>query len=120
MVMITISLTNPQTNSMQKLPVHLLKDVSKIGEIELFSAYFDPILSELIADTERCTILRWSNKKQEENNDLRPDATITEIHQLKYGDNLGHGEVKAKCGTCDYHALYHDLLRLRNPRQRRS
>ncbi len=97
---------------MQKLPLHSLKDISKIGETELFSTYFDPILSELIADTERSTILRWSNKKQEENNDFRPDATITKIHQLRYGYNLGHGEVKAKSSVCDYHALCHDLLRL--------
>ncbi|KAI7872593.1 hypothetical protein BDF14DRAFT_1877797 [Spinellus fusiger] len=81
-------------------------------ETELFSTYSDPILSELIADTERNTILRWSNKKQEKNNDFRPDATITKIHQLKHGFNLGHGEVKAKSGVCDYHALCHDLLRL--------
>lgn len=38
------------------------------------------------------TLLRWSNKKPEENEDMRPGATITKTQQLKYGYNLGHGE----------------------------
>lgn len=74
--------------------------------------YFDPILSSIISDPEKNTLLRWSNKKPEENKGMRPDATITKIQQLKYGYNLGHGEVKTKSSTCDNHALAHDLLRI--------
>ncbi|EIE90520.1 hypothetical protein G6F46_000835 [Rhizopus delemar] len=97
---------------MQKLPLHALKDISKIGETELFSTCFDPILPELIAIIERHTILRWSNKKQDENNDFRPDTTITKIHQLEVRLSFESWDVKAKSSVCDYHALCHDVLRL--------
>ncbi|KAG2228730.1 hypothetical protein INT48_001164 [Thamnidium elegans] len=70
------------------------------------------LFSSIISDPEKNTLLRWSNKKPEENKDMRPDATITKIQQLKYGYNLGHGEVKTKSSTCDNHALAHDLFRV--------
>ncbi|KAG1182370.1 hypothetical protein G6F36_009237 [Rhizopus arrhizus] len=101
-------------NTLQKLPSNVIKDTNSFSENELFNTYFDPILSSIISDPEKNTLLRWSNKKPEENKDMRPDATVTKIHQLKYGYNLGHGEVKTKTSTCDNHALAHDLLRISN------
>ncbi|KAG1146719.1 hypothetical protein G6F37_004966 [Rhizopus arrhizus] len=99
-------------NALQKLPSNVIKNATSISENELFNMYFDPILSSIISDPEKNTLLRWSNKKPEENKGMRPDATITKIQQLKYGYNLGHGEVKTKSSTCDNHALAHDLLRI--------
>ncbi|KAG2211917.1 hypothetical protein INT47_004604 [Mucor saturninus] len=99
-------------NALQKFPSNVIKNATSISENELFNTYFDPILSAIISDPEKNTLLRWSNKKPEENKDMRPDATITKIQQLKYGYNLGHGEVKTIGSTCDNHALAHDLFRV--------
>lgn len=99
-------------NALQKLPSNVIKNATSISENELFNTYFDPILSSIISDPEKNTLLRWSNKKPEENKDMRPDVTITKIQQLKYGYNLGHGEVKTKSSACDNHALAHDLFRI--------
>jgi hypothetical protein len=82
--------------------------VTSISENELFIHTL--ILSSLQLFLILKGILYY--EKPEENNDMRPDATITKIQQLKYGFNLGHGEVKVKSNTCDNHALAHDLLRI--------
>ncbi|KAI9353944.1 hypothetical protein BD770DRAFT_445279 [Pilaira anomala] len=96
-------------NLLQKLPTNSIKHINSLSETELFTTYIDPILVSIISDPERNTLLRWSNKKSEEN-DLRPDATITKLRQMKYQHNLGHGEVKVD-DSCN-HVLALDLLRI--------
>ena len=74
--------------------------------------YFDPILSSLVSDPDRKVLLRWSNVISDESGDIRPDATISKIHQRDFGPSLGFGEVKIARPTTDNHSLCHDLLRL--------
>ncbi len=47
-----------QINRLQKLPLNVIKDATSISENELFNIYFDPILSSIISDPERNTLLR--------------------------------------------------------------
>jgi hypothetical protein len=86
-------------------------DIAEISESELWSTYFDPLLSAVISDNERNTLLRWLNK-QAEDNLKRPEATVTMIDQLHFGAHLGFGEVKNFQLTCDKAALCNDFLRL--------
>ncbi|KAI7861429.1 hypothetical protein BDF14DRAFT_1711995, partial [Spinellus fusiger] len=79
-------------NLLKKVPTNAIKDIACISESELFTTYVDPILSSLVSDPERNTLLRWSNKTSKEN-DFRLDATITKLKQMKYHHNLGHGEI---------------------------
>ncbi|ORE02358.1 hypothetical protein BCV72DRAFT_53925 [Rhizopus microsporus var. microsporus] len=94
-----------------KLPRDPIADVTNISESELWSIYFDPLLSAIVSDNERNMLLRWLNK-QAEGNLLRPDASITLIDQLQFGAHLGFGEVKIVQPTCDKAALCSDFLRL--------
>ncbi|KAI9261944.1 hypothetical protein EDC94DRAFT_635030 [Helicostylum pulchrum] len=112
-------LTSPQKSllrgivaAMRKLPLLAIKTKNSIGEYELFTMYFDPILSSLLSDPERNVLLRWSNITSEESGSLRPDATISKIHQRDFGPSFGFGEVKVAYTSTDNHALCHDLLRL--------
>jgi hypothetical protein len=45
-----------------KLPRLSILDMSKIGEVELQSTYFDVFLSEIIEDQDEQVALRWANK----------------------------------------------------------
>ncbi|SAL96970.1 hypothetical protein [Absidia glauca] len=97
---------------MRKLPLVAIKDKESIGECELFNMYFDPILSSLLSNPDKNVLLRWSNVISAESGDMRPDATISKIHQRSFGASLGYGEVKVARQRTDHHALCHDLLRL--------
>ncbi|KAI7906807.1 uncharacterized protein BX663DRAFT_483489 [Cokeromyces recurvatus] len=96
-------------NLLQKIPSHDIKDLSSLSESELYNTYVDPILSAIISDPERETLLRWTNKTDDET-DYRLDATITRTKQMSFDHNLGHGEVK-RCGR-NVHDLALDLLRI--------
>ncbi|KAL0082398.1 hypothetical protein J3Q64DRAFT_1634345 [Phycomyces blakesleeanus] len=98
--------------AMRKLPLIAIKNKKCIGECELFTMYFDPILSSLLSDPSRNVLLRWSNVTSDQSGDIRPDATISKIHQRDFGPSLGFGEVKLARPTTDNHSLCHDLLRL--------
>ena len=50
-----------------KLPRDPIVDVTDISESELWSIYFDPLLSAIISDNERNTRLQWLNKHAEDN-----------------------------------------------------
>ena len=97
---------------MRKLPLLPIKNKQSLGECELFTMYFDPLLSALFSDTDKNILLRWSNVTCDESADKRPDATISNIQQRDFGQSLGFGEVKLARPTTDNHALCHDLLRL--------
>ncbi|KAG1050945.1 hypothetical protein G6F43_006819 [Rhizopus delemar] len=97
---------------MRKLPLIAIKNKKCISECELFTMYFDPILSSLLSDPDRKVLLRWSNVISAESGDRRPDATISKIHPHDFGPSLGFGEVKLAYPTTKNHSLCHDLLRL--------
>ncbi|SAL96971.1 hypothetical protein [Absidia glauca] len=97
---------------MRKLPLVAIKAKESIGECELFTLYFDPILSSLLSNPDKNVLLRWSNVTSAKSGDMRPDATISKIHQRSFGASLGYGDVKVARQRTDHHALCHDLLRL--------
>ncbi|KAI9357484.1 hypothetical protein BD770DRAFT_410800 [Pilaira anomala] len=97
---------------MRKLPLLPIKYKQSLGEYELFSMYFDPLLSALFSDPDKNVLLRWSNLTCDESADKRPDAIISKIQQREFGQSLGFGEVKLARPTTDNHALCLDLLRL--------
>ncbi|KAI8092010.1 hypothetical protein BDF21DRAFT_377051 [Thamnidium elegans] len=97
---------------MRKLPLMPIKTKKSLGECELFTMYFDPILSALFSDPDKNVLLRWSNVTSDESGEIRPDATISEICQRDFGPSRGYGEVKLARPTTDNHALCHDFLRL--------
>ncbi|KAL0087515.1 hypothetical protein J3Q64DRAFT_1738072 [Phycomyces blakesleeanus] len=100
------------TNLIQKLPNLPLKDNSSISESELWSTYFDPLLSCLICDPEKLVHLRWTNAIPSEGGKLRPDAIISKRQQLEYEGSIGHGEVKINQGSSSRYLLCMDTLRL--------
>ncbi|KAI8076315.1 uncharacterized protein BX664DRAFT_362846 [Halteromyces radiatus] len=96
----------------QKLPDAPLNDYKSISESELWSTYFDPILSCLVSDPERLTHLRWTNTIPNEKGKSRPDAIISEKPQLDFLGSVGYGEAKIYQGNGNKHALCMDTLRL--------
>ncbi|CEP07437.1 hypothetical protein [Parasitella parasitica] len=106
------SLVRGISAAMHRLPLIAIKNKQTIGECELFTMCFDPILTSLFSDPDRKVLLRWSNVISDENGEIRPDATISKLQQRDFGSSLGYGEVKIARPTIDGHALCHDLLRL--------
>ncbi|KAI8976807.1 hypothetical protein BDB01DRAFT_727373 [Pilobolus umbonatus] len=80
-------------------------------ESELWSTYFDPLLSCIISDPDRLIHLRWTNTIPLEKGKSRPDAVISEKRQLTFGSNVGYGEAKREQGFCRK-SLCLDTLRL--------
>lgn len=66
-----------------------------MSESDLWSSYFDPLLSCLISDPDRLVHLRWTNTIPNKKAKFRPDAVISEKPQLKFGSSVGYGEAKA-------------------------
>ncbi|KAI9259709.1 hypothetical protein EDC94DRAFT_520902, partial [Helicostylum pulchrum] len=64
-----------------------------LGEYELFTIYFDSVMSSLLSYPKRNVLLRWSNIISDESGILWPNATISQIHQRDSGASLGFGEV---------------------------
>ncbi|KAG1645846.1 hypothetical protein G6F44_001416 [Rhizopus delemar] len=95
----------------QKLPCSPLNVYKKMSESDLWSSYFDPLLSCLISDPDRLVHLRWTNTIPNEKAKFRPDAVISEKPQLKFGSSVGYGEAKAQQG-CYSKLLCLDMLRL--------
>ncbi|KAG1450887.1 hypothetical protein G6F46_011695 [Rhizopus delemar] len=80
-------------------------------ESELWSTYFDPLLSCLISDPDRLIHLRWTNAIPMEKGKNRPDAVISEKRQMSFGNSVGYGEAKTLQGSCSK-SLCLDTLRL--------
>ncbi|CAO3703644.1 unnamed protein product [Rhizopus stolonifer] len=89
----------------------LLLGVINLSESELWSTYFDPLLSCLISDPDRLVHLRWTNAIPNEKGKSRPDAVISEKPQLVFGGSVGYGEAKTRQGCCSK-LLCLDTLRL--------
>jgi hypothetical protein len=98
--------------SLKKLPFTAIKDKTTIGEGELLTAYFDPILANILANSDENVLLRWANVTCDAAGDKRPDTTISKLIQMVFGPSLGFGETKVAQPTCDKYMLCHDLIRL--------
>ncbi|SAM00143.1 hypothetical protein [Absidia glauca] len=96
----------------QKLPTAPLKGYQSISETELWSTYFDPVLSCLICDPDRLIHLRWTNTIPTEKGKSRPDAVISQKPQLEFEGSVGHGEAKRQQGNGNKESLCMDTLRL--------
>ncbi|ORE21986.1 hypothetical protein BCV71DRAFT_272345, partial [Rhizopus microsporus] len=98
--------------SLKKLPFTAIKDKTAIGERELLTAYFDPILVNILVNLDENVLLRWANVTCDATGDKRPDATISKLTQMSFGSSLGFGEAKLAQPTCDKCILCLDLARL--------
>lgn len=67
----------------QKLPTATLKDSTSISESELWSTYFNPVLSCIVSDPDKLVHLRWTNKMTPEGSKSRPDAIISDFYQFE-------------------------------------
>lgn len=57
-------------------------------------------------------LLRWLDKTINSSIPWRPDAIISIIDRLQFGETLGHGEVKIAEPTCNKAALCMDLAKI--------
>lgn len=85
---------------------------SKIGEVDIQTRYYEPLLSEMLADTIKKVILRWPRKMDETAPEVRPDEIISTLIQLKFGRQLGYGEVKPDDDSTTTQSLCLDTLKL--------
>ena len=63
---------------LQKLPNTTLNNHDAITETELWSSYYDPVLSCLVSDPDKLVHLRWTNPLSIEKGKARPDTVISE------------------------------------------
>ncbi|ORX48774.1 hypothetical protein DM01DRAFT_262919, partial [Hesseltinella vesiculosa] len=97
-------------NRIGKLPTNPIKDEDSLVENELTCTFFDPILSRLISDPVKDVHLRWSDIIAPKTPRQRPDAVISKVNQLSFGQSLGFGEARVQHAS--NYELCHDLLRL--------
>ncbi|KAG1143383.1 hypothetical protein G6F37_012094 [Rhizopus arrhizus] len=71
-----------------------IADKNSLGEVDLQTRYFDPLLLSMISDTTKKVVLRWSNKEDTLTPDIHPDAIVSTLVQRAFGQSLGFGEVK--------------------------
>ncbi|KAG1047544.1 hypothetical protein G6F43_010015 [Rhizopus delemar] len=95
-----------------KLPLYPIADNNKLGEIDVQTRYYDPLLSSMVADTTKKVVLRWSNKEDALTTDIRPDAIVSTLIQRAFGQSLGFGEVKLGGNSTTNHSLCLDTLKL--------
>ncbi|KAI7901437.1 uncharacterized protein BX663DRAFT_562340 [Cokeromyces recurvatus] len=65
-------------NALEKLPSNVIKNAASISENELFNTYFDPILSSIISDPGKNTILNAKDKEREN----RKDKSMKTLYSL--------------------------------------
>ncbi|ORX46732.1 hypothetical protein DM01DRAFT_1147056 [Hesseltinella vesiculosa] len=99
-------------NLLQKLPTTPSKSHHSITETELWSTYFDPVLSCLLSDPDKLVHLRWTNSVPNEKGKARPDAVISKKPNLEYMSSIGFGEAKVCQRSGARHSLCIDTLRL--------
>ncbi|KAG1463931.1 hypothetical protein G6F56_005187 [Rhizopus delemar] len=99
-------------NLLQKLPNTPLNNHDAITETELWSTYYDPVLSCLVSDPDKIVHLRWTNSVPIEKGKARPDAVISEKPYLEFTNSIGFGEAKVKQRSGTRYSLCIDTLRL--------
>ncbi|KAG1040092.1 hypothetical protein G6F43_012360 [Rhizopus delemar] len=95
-----------------KLPLDSIVEKNKIGEVDIQTRYYEPLLLAILDDTTKKVILRWPNKMHEIVPEIRPDAIISTLVQLKFGRHLGYGEVKPGDDSTTTQSLCVDTLKL--------
>jgi hypothetical protein len=88
-----------------------VNDLTTLSESELWSTYFDPMLSVLISYPDKLMHIRWTNTIPVEKGKSRPDAVICEKSQMDFKCSVGFGEAKVYQGS-GRHSLCMDTLRL--------
>jgi hypothetical protein len=89
-----------------------LNNHDAITETELWSTYYDPVLSCLVSDPDKLVHLRWTNSVPIEKGKARPDAVISEKPYLEFTTSIGFGEAKVKQRSGTRYSLCIDTLRL--------
>ncbi|KAG1205925.1 hypothetical protein G6F35_011371 [Rhizopus arrhizus] len=107
---IKTSVVNCIRRLMEKLPMR--EPIERCtSETEIWSAYVDPVLDSLLSPEEGVH-LRWTNKKDIQEEGERPDSIVSIMSQSQWSRNFGHGEAKIAEATENYHVLAWDLCRL--------
>ncbi|KAG2220913.1 hypothetical protein INT45_013042 [Circinella minor] len=97
-------------NLPQKLPTVSLKSHDAINETELWSTYYDPVLSCLVSDPDKLVHLCWTNSLPNENGNFRPDAVISVKPHLEFMNSIGFGEAKVNQRSGVQYSLCIDTL----------
>lgn len=84
-------------------------DVAKLGEIELWSTYYTPLLITILSETQDNILLRWTNKAADDYTPKRPDEIISAMNNNKSAC-LGYGE--CKLGSVSRKALNMNVVKL--------
>lgn len=100
---------------MEELPKKKTKN-EQIGEAELWSSFFRPLLVMILLDNERNIRLRWLDKTASEKGQGRPDAIISVVSNGEFGASVGFGECKAS--KCSNASLCKDVIKLTQISQR--
>ncbi|KAI9263569.1 hypothetical protein EDC94DRAFT_518018 [Helicostylum pulchrum] len=95
-----------------KLTLDPIMEKNKVGEVDIQTRYYEPLLSPMLADSAKKVVLRWPNKMDEASPHIRPDAIISTLIQLKFGNRLGYGEVKPGDDSTTTLSLCVDTLKL--------
>jgi hypothetical protein len=85
---------------------------NKVGEVDIQTRYYEPLLSPILADNTKKVILRWPNKMDEVTPEIRADAIISTLIQSRFGRHLGYGEVKPGDDSTTTQSLCIDTLKL--------
>lgn len=84
-------------------------DDTQLGESELWSTYFNPLLTAILSRAEDNLLLKWTNKAAEDFGCRRPDAIITSSSGNNNGC-LAYGE--CKLGGVSKKASNTDIIKL--------
>ncbi|RCH89385.1 hypothetical protein CU098_005229 [Rhizopus stolonifer] len=95
-----------------KLPLGTIVEKNKVGEVDIQTRYYEPLLSPILADNTKKVILRWPNKMDEVTPEIRADAIISTLIQSRFGRHLGYGEVKPGDDSTTTQSLCIDTLKL--------
>ncbi|KAI8090313.1 uncharacterized protein B0P05DRAFT_577769 [Gilbertella persicaria] len=95
-----------------KLPLDTIVEKNKVGEVDIQTRYYEPLLSPILADNTKKVILRWPNKMDEVTPEIRVDAIISTLIQSRFGRHIGYGEVKPGDDSTTTQSLCIDTLKL--------
>lgn len=94
------------------MPQHPIADQGKFGKVDLQTRFYNPLLVSILADVNKKVLLRWPNKMEETVPQIRPDAIVSTVVQLKLGPSLGYGEVKPGDDSTTNQSLCNDTMKL--------
>ncbi|KAG0737345.1 hypothetical protein G6F60_012054 [Rhizopus arrhizus] len=89
-----------------------IADQGKFGDVDLQTRFYNPLLAAILADVIKKALLCWPNKMEETVPQIRPDAIVSTVVQLKLGPSLGYGEVKPGDDSTTNQSLCIDTMKL--------